>query len=61
MIENIEPNYDLIKYIPFHPEVLKVFREKGYITNINNDNCKYFVGVKECTDKVLEDNGMEII
>lgn len=61
LIENIEPNYDLIKYLPFHPEVLNVFREKGYITNLNNDNCKYFVGIKECTDKVLEDNGMEII
>lgn len=54
----IEPSYNLIKYIPYHPEILKDFRKKGYITNINSNNCKYFVGVKECTEKVLENNGM---
>ena len=56
----IEPNYNLIKYIPYHPQVLKDFRNKGYISNIDSKNCKYFVGVKECTKQVLENNGMEL-
>jgi len=40
---------------------MKVFKEYGYITNINNYNCKYLVGVKECNEKTLEDNGFEIV
>lgn len=57
-IEYIEPSYDLIKYIPYHPRVLKVFKEYGYITNEESYNCRYFMGKKECTKKVLEDNGL---
>ena len=37
---------------------LEKFREFGYITNNNSYNCKYFVGKKECTNKVLENNGL---
>ena len=57
-IDKIEPSYELIKYIPYHPVVLKVFREYGYITNINSNNCKFFVGKKECTEKLLENTGL---
>ena len=57
-ISKIEPSYDLIKYIPYHSGVLEKFREFGYITNNNSYNCKYFVGKKECTNKVLENNGL---
>ena len=57
-INKIEPSSDLIKYIPYHPVVLKRFRHFGYISNEDSGNCKYFVGVKECTKEVLENNGM---
>ena len=57
-INEIEPSYDLIKYIPYHPTVLKMFRKFGYITNNDSYNCKYFVGKKECTKKLLENNGL---
>ena len=57
-IENIEPSYDLIKYIPFQKDILNIFRKNGYITNIDSDNCKYFVGKKECTNEVLKNNGL---
>ena len=59
-INEIEPSSKLIKYIPYHPIVLERFRYFGYITNENSENCKYFVGVKECTKKVLENNGLNI-
>ena len=54
----IEPSYNLIKYIQYHTQILKEFRKKGYITNIDSENCSKFVGVKECTKKVLENNGL---
>ena len=57
-INEIEPSYDLIKYIPYHPTVLKMFRKFGYITNNDSYNCKYFIGKKECTKQVLENNGL---
>lgn len=58
-IDNIEPSYDLIKYIPYHPEVLNGFRNFGYITNIKSPNCKYFVGKKECTQELLDNYGLD--
>lgn len=57
-INNIEPSHDLIKYIPFQSDVLKLFRKYGYITNVDSPNCKYFVGKKECTPKLLHNNGL---
>ena len=57
-INKIEPSMSLIKYIPYHPVILERFRYYGYITNEKSDNCKYFIGVKECTKEVLENNGM---
>ena len=57
-IDQIEPSFDLIKYIPFHNNILKIFKKNGYITNIDSPNCKYFVGKKECTKELLINNGM---
>lgn len=57
-INKIEPSMSLIKYIPYHPVILERFRHFGYITNEISDKCKYFIGVKECTKEVLENNGM---
>ena len=57
-IDKIEPSYELIKYIPYHPIILKVFREYGYITNVDSKNCKFFIGKKECTNELLENNGL---
>ena len=34
------------------------FREKGYITNNSNKNCKYLVGTSECTDGTLKANNL---
>lgn len=56
-IDYIEPSYDLIKYIPYNSEILKLFRKYGYITNEDSDKCKYFVGVKECNKDMLKNYG----
>jgi len=58
-ISIIEPSYDLIKYIPYHPKVLEIFRSFGYITNVDSSQCRYFVGKKECTEKVLQNYRLE--
>ncbi len=44
--------------IQFHNGAYKFYVEKGYITNNPNPNCKYLVGVMECTDKTLADNNL---
>lgn len=43
-------------YIDYHIGVLNYFNDKGFITNIDNDNCKYFVGKMECNEKNLKNN-----
>ncbi len=43
--------------ITYHDGAYKFFKEKGFISEIDNENCKYFVGVEECTKEVLENNG----
>lgn len=58
-ISVIEPTYELIKYIPYQKDILTLFRQNGYITNVDSPNCKYFVGKKECTNEVLKNNGMD--
>jgi TRAP-type uncharacterized transport system substrate-binding protein len=44
--------------IPYHPGVEKYLRESGYINRVDNLECAYFVGKKECTDKVLRKNAL---
>jgi len=57
-IKNITiSNYKTI-YIDYHIGVLNFFRDKGYITNNKNINCKYLVNTIECTDKTLLDNNL---
>lgn len=55
-INTIEPDYNLIRYIPFHPQIIESFKKKGYITDTDSENCKYFVGVEPCTPKTLADH-----
>ena len=60
-LTNIGPRVHINKYLKYHPTTMKNFEKYGFITNENNDNCKYFVDVKECTKKTLKNNGLEII
>ncbi len=50
--------FRLNEYIPFHEGVIKYLKEKGYASNNNNPNCKYLVGVSECTDETLKRNNL---
>jgi len=59
-INNFGPSIHINKYLKYHPTTLKNFAKFGYITNVNNNNCQFLTGVKECTQKTLEDNGLEI-
>ena len=43
-------------YIDYHQGAINFFKKYGYISTINNENCKYFVGIMECNDKNLRDN-----
>jgi len=42
----------------YHVGVRKYYHEKGYFTNVDNDNCKYLVGKLECSEKTLKDNNL---
>jgi len=57
-LQNITINNYYTSYIDYHMGVLNFFRDKGYITNNENPNCKYLVGTTECTDKSLLDNNL---
>ena len=59
-ITKIGPRININKYLKYHPTTLKNFKKYGYITNESNPNCKFLVGVKECTKTTLENNGLEI-
>lgn len=49
---------DKLSYFDYHEGSLNFFRDYGYITSIDNQNCKYLVGVKECNEKNLKDNNL---
>ena len=53
-------NSDINHFIvaDYHTGVRNYYHEKGYFTNIDNDNCKYLVGKMECTEKTLKDNNL---
>lgn len=36
------------KYLEYHYAAIDFFKNKGYITNIDNEFCKYYVDVKKC-------------
>ena len=44
--------------IRYHDGVIQYLVEKGYISYIDNDNCKYLVGVTECNEKNLKANNL---
>tara|TARA_B100001173_G_scaffold309633_1_gene322420 strand:+ start:206 stop:1417 length:1212 start_codon:yes stop_codon:yes gene_type:complete len=56
-IPDFKVNTELIKYMNYHPSIVKLFGDFGFQTFEDNENCVYFVGKKKCTKKVLEDNG----
>jgi TRAP-type uncharacterized transport system substrate-binding protein len=63
---NLEEGFHLDKLNPssnnlfeYHKGVLNYFVEKGYITNTNNNNCKYLVGQIKCNENTLKLNGLE--
>jgi hypothetical protein len=47
---------DKLDYLRYHEGVLDFFKKYGFISNIDNDNCKYFVGKMECNEKNLANN-----
>ena len=47
-----------IGYTDYHIGVLNFFKDKSYISNIDNENCKYFIGKMKCTEKTLKDNNL---
>ena len=49
---------DKLIYVDYHEGSLNFFRDYGYISNIDNINCKYLVGVKECNEKTLKENNL---
>jgi TRAP-type uncharacterized transport system substrate-binding protein len=57
-IYNININNYKTSFLEYHKGVLDFFRDKGYITNNNNNNCKYLIGTSECTDKTLKENNL---
>jgi len=57
-IDNIEINNFRIFFLKYHQGVLNFFKEKGYITNNNNENCKYLVGSNKCNNETLEANNL---
>ena len=40
----------------YHEGVKKYYFEKGYFSYIDNNNCKYLVGVDKCTEQTLKKN-----
>ena len=57
-IPGININNNKINYLDYHKGVLDFFYDKGYITNIDNDNCKYLVGKMTCNKKNLKNNNL---
>ena len=47
---------DKLEYLEYHEGVLDFFKKYGYISNIDNDNCKYLVGKMECNEENLANN-----
>ncbi len=44
--------------ILYHNGAYQFYKEKGFITNESNLNCRYLVGRMECTEKTLKDNNL---
>jgi hypothetical protein len=57
-IYSIHINNYKTSFIDYHKGVLDFFKDKGYITNNSNVNCKYLIGTSECTDDTLKANNL---
>jgi TRAP-type uncharacterized transport system substrate-binding protein len=44
--------------LKYHQGVIKYLIEKGYISYIDHENCKYLIGIMECNEKNLKDNNL---
>ena len=44
--------------ILYHNGAYKFYKERGFITNESNPNCRYLVGRMECTEETLKDNNL---
>jgi TRAP-type uncharacterized transport system substrate-binding protein len=49
---------DKINILSYHKGVIDFLYEKGYITNIDNENCKYLIGIMECNNENLIKNNL---
>lgn len=56
-IERIGPRPNIARYLQYHHTTIKIFEKYGYISNNDNQNCQYLVGVEQCNKKTLENNG----
>lgn len=59
-IYNISINNYKTIFLEYHKGVLDFFKDKGYITNNNNQNCRYLIGTSQCTDNTLKNNNLYI-
>lgn len=44
--------------ILYHNGAYQFYKERGFITNESNPNCRYLVGRMECTEQTLKDNNL---
>lgn len=56
-INRIGPRPNISRYLQYHHTTIKIFEKYGYISNNDNPNCQFLVGVKKCDKKSLENNG----
>ena len=59
-IKNITIN-NTFEEIDYHTGVLDYFKEVGYISNIDNNNCKYLLGKMKCNETNLIANNLVIV
>ena len=59
-IEHIGPRPNITRYLQYHHTTIKLFEKYGYISNNDNPNCQYLVGVENCNKKTLQNNGFLI-
>jgi len=57
-IDNIQINNVRTPFLKYHKGVLDFFTEKGYITNNDNENCRYLAGSNKCNNETLADNNL---
>lgn len=56
-IERIGPRPNISRYLQYHHTTIQLLEKYGYVSNDDNPNCQYLVGVKKCDKKSLQNNG----